>query len=132
MSPLDGKVPGRSYYQSFYPPRLHSLTLCQTRCKDAHKRGTMKSKASCRTFLSKAPANNFQQCQCPHLDTVFLPQPAGIRSRGAEGRREVNWPLFLQLQEGLFSPSVNSPVWTTHSHSQSPDHQVSIPKGGVF
>lgn len=39
MPPLEGKVAGRSNYQSFYPRRLHSLALCQPKCKGAHSGG---------------------------------------------------------------------------------------------
>lgn len=53
VPPLEGKVTGKSNYQRFSPPRLHSLTLCQPGCADAHNRET-KNKASCRTLLSKA------------------------------------------------------------------------------
>lgn len=51
---MEGKVTGKSKYQSLYPPRLHSLNLCQPGCTDAHTRGIVKNKASCRTLLSKA------------------------------------------------------------------------------
>lgn len=46
MPPLEGKVAGQSNYQSFYPRRLHSLALCQPKCKGAHSRGPMKIKAA--------------------------------------------------------------------------------------
>lgn len=54
---------------------------------------------------SPPPANYFRQCQHSHA--------GGRRSRaGAAGRRAVSWPLFLSLQEGMFSRNIPSPDLT--------------------
>lgn len=101
MPPLEGKVTGKSKYQSSYPPRLHSLNLCQLGCTDAQK-GDSEEQGQLQNSSLQSPAN-FQQYQGPSLGTVFLLQPGGVRSReGAEGRRAVNWALFLPSKKECF------------------------------
>lgn len=75
-----------------------------------HAKGGGEEQGQMQNFSLQSPANNFQLRQSPHLDTVFLPQPGGTRSRvGTEGGRAVNCPVFLPLQEGMFSLNIPSP-----------------------
>lgn len=149
MPPLEGKVAGRSYYPRFYLPGLHSLTLCQPRCEDAHRRGTRKNKASCRTLLSRAPANNLQQRQRPSSRHTLPPSACRPRLRGrGGGERGSELALVLvTARRNVFSKcsitsadkqpsmhmSMHACAQATHSHShhiRSPDRQAAMPKGG--